>query len=131
MTSCGSSGQAGTDRPDSSSEPEPEHEHGPGESPLSEDCAEKAKSNNRPQKPDSQDNTSQGSMTDSGLCSDISPVPKFEDYAEFAEPRTSSGDTTELPEGSAEVTSGSWQSPGPGEGHNRILTVDMEWRSRN
>ena len=34
-------------------------------------------------KSDSQDNTSQGSITDSGLSSDISPGPKQEDFAEF------------------------------------------------
>ena len=41
-------------------------------------------------KPDSQDNTSQGSMTDSGMCSDISPVPKFDEYPDFVEQRQDS-----------------------------------------
>ena len=36
-------------------------------------------------RPDTQDNTSQDSVTDSGLCSDISPVPKFEEYPDFGD----------------------------------------------
>ena len=40
-------------------------------------------------KPDTQDNTSQDSVTDSGLCSDISPVPKFEEYPDFGDNKSS------------------------------------------
>ena len=41
--------------------------------------------NNKVHKVDTQDNTSQESVTDSGLCSDISPVPKSEEYSDFVE----------------------------------------------
>ena len=68
---------------------------------------------------DTQDNTSQESITDSGMCSDISPVPKFEDYPEFEEYKNNNNEdqsaqiASEIPESdnqSAQVASESPKS---------------------
>ncbi len=45
--------------------------------------------NSKCHKSDAQDNTSQDSVTDSGLCSDISPVPKFDEYPDFGDAKGS------------------------------------------
>ena len=73
-------GNGDTDLPDIE---DVQHENVPIESPLSEECHVKQHHQSLPPKPDSQDNTSQGSMTDSGLCSDISPVPKCDEIPRF------------------------------------------------